>query len=421
MTDHSEKSSEFEASPIGGRFDEFANGWRPLLGAFMGITTGVYVIFMHTYGVLMPMMSEEFGGTRTQWSLPVTVMSIVATISAPIIGKMVDRFGPVAVSFTALLFAAATFQLASIFIDGYASVIAFAVAIAIFGSGTHNSTYLYALGGYFKRSRGLAIGFVLSGTGVCGAVAPILTTSVTQSGGWRAGYTLIATVLVIAAVVIAGLLWKTGRREKREAHGQGPADSFSWGLTLAEARRTPTFWKAAVVIFLFSFATTGQVPHFVSMVLDRGIDAQRAAGMASIIGISIVVGRLGSGFLLDRVFVKNVGIGFLLISAVGLGIIAFGDSWSLPFGVFCLGLGLGAEVDLAAYIVARYFGNRHYGSIFGWLFAAYATGSMLSAVTAGKLYDLTGSYIAGLSLAMVLLVAATPIFLTFARYPRDAS
>jgi len=81
-----------------------------------------------------------------------------------------------------------------------------------------------------------------------------------------------------------------------------------------------------------------------------------------------------------------------------------------------IGMAAGAEYDLLAYLVARYFGMKSYGSIYGWLYSFFALGAGLGPVFFGANFDRTHDYQLSLNLASVLFVAPALLLLLMGRY-----
>jgi predicted MFS family arabinose efflux permease len=133
-----------------------------------------------------------------------------------------------------------------------------------------------------------------------------------------------------------------------------------------------------------------------------------AAGTAAIIGLASVVGRLSVGFLLDRLAPGLVATGVMTASAAGaLALWQFGAP-AAPISAALLGLAAGAEVDLIAFLTARYFGQRAYGAIYGWQYSVFAMGYGLSPFIVGRLRDVRGDY----GLAILLCVGAMMLAMT---------
>ena len=73
---------------------------------------------------------------------------------------------------------------------------------------------------------------------------------------------------------------------------------------------------------------------------------------------------------------------------------------------------VGAEFDLAAYLVSRKFPLNLYSTLFGGVYATVAIGAGIGPFLAGRLFDISGSYVSWLCLAAGLLFAAAMICLT---------
>ncbi len=144
------------------------------------------------------------------------------------------------------------------------------------------------------------------------------------------------------------------------------------GLSAGEAARTPQFWFLAFVFFALVCVPAGVIAHIVPILTDRGISPQIATSAISAAGAALVVGRLLAGYLLDRIFAPYVALFFILIPMVGLGLLFLPATPAIAVAAtICVGLGLRAEVDLIAFMIARYFGFRSFGEIYGYLFAVF--------------------------------------------------
>jgi MFS family permease len=138
------------------------------------------------------------------------------------------------------------------------------------------------------------------------------------------------------------------------------------------------------------------------MLNDQGVDLPTAALGSSIVGAAILLGRAGTGYLLDRFFAPRIAAAFF--GGAALGIAALWRGGPLAFaGGFLVGLGLGAEVDLIAYLTSRYFGLRAFAKVYSLILAAFGLAAALGPLLMGARFDRTGSYRDPL---ITLLVAA---------------
>jgi len=135
-----------------------------------------------------------------------------------------------------------------------------------------------------------------------------------------------------------------------------------------------------------------------ALLMDRGLTPQRSTVATSVIGLSLLAGRLGSGYLLDRIFAPRVAMFFFGASALGMAILWFGGTGNIALAAaFLLALGMGAESDIIAYLVSRYFGLRAFGTAFGHCFGAFMLAGALGTLLMGAGYDWTHSYTAPLA------------------------
>jgi cyanate permease len=165
------------------------------------------------------------------------------------------------------------------------------------------------------------------------------------------------------------------------------------------------YWRLLVAFFLISVVVGGLIVSLPPMLADRGIplaDAGRALGL---LGFAIIAGRLTIGWLVDRFPARVVAPVYVLLPALSCTLLAQGVA--VTPSILLIGLSAGAEVDLLAYLMSRYFGMRHYSKIYGWALSAFSAGAGMGPIFAGRVHDLTGTYVAALySFAVMVVVAA---------------
>jgi MFS family permease len=159
------------------------------------------------------------------------------------------------------------------------------------------------------------------------------------------------------------------------------------------------------------------IPHMVPILQDRGMPVNQAAWLASAFGWSAFAGRLLIGFLVDRYDARRIAFTFFSLSAVGLVLLAVPvPTWALAVAAMLLGVSLGAEVDMLAYLTSRYFGLKNFAQIFGAMFSAVMVAMSLSPLAFGAVYDYTGSYRSILALGVPLCVLAIGLVLMLRPY-----
>jgi MFS family permease len=144
--------------------------------------------------------------------------------------------------------------------------------------------------------------------------------------------------------------------------------------------------------------------HIVPMLLDARWTSSAAARAAAMLGIGVVAGRLAIGWSLDRMAPILVTQVSFALGALGWAMLSVG--WGMPVAALLVGLALGAESDILAFLVARYFGLDRFGFLYASAYAVVGVASTVGPVAAGYARDRSGSYeSAGIAAVAMLLIA----------------
>ena len=174
---------------------------------------------------------------------------------------------------------------------------------------------------------------------------------------------------------------------------------------------------------LFAFTAIGVVIHFVPILTDSGATPLSAAGIASLIGIFSVVGRLGTGVLLDKFPAHLVGADCLpdpARSGVHCSCSTARNPMSQAAAAAIFGLTVGSEVDVIAYLAAKHFGLKNFGALYGVLQVALAVGTAFGPLAAGAVFDRYTSYAPFLMLTTVLMTVSAIALFTLGPAPARA-
>jgi MFS family permease len=393
---------------------ELARGWLPLLTGVLGVATCFAIVNGNSAGAFIRPLTHEFGWTRAQVSSAATITSIVTALTAPLGGRLADRFGPRPVIAISIVGAAVGFFLQSLNPGSLAAFLLVQGIMAAVGAGASTVTYTMLVTYWFDRARGLAMGLVTAGSGLTSILAPWLLLPLVERSGWRAGYRGVA----LAVILMLPLALVGARRPRKEPAEHASAPEVIWGATLQEAARSRQFWLQGIALLLGGACISGLFVHLVPMLLDRGLPTLRAASIASLLGLAVVAGRLGSGYLLDRVFAPWVAVGLVLLAAAGIFALMSPSLVVAALGVALVGLAFGSEIDVSGYMTARYFGTRAYGAIYGWQYGLFIGGGVLSPVFYGYVRDRFGGYELALAGSAALIIASLPLFLLMRPYPQ---
>ena len=394
---------------------ELKQNWLLLLAASTGVICSSIVLPFYSIGALVVPITAEFGWSRAEFQLVLAFSTGAGVITAPIVGLLVDRIGARTMALSGLVGLGVALVIASqagdelwLFYGAYA-------CMAVLGAGTIPVTWTRAITATFFQQRGLALGLMLSGTGICAILIPQYTVWLVERWGWREAYLGLAALPVIFAGPLVYLYFKP---DGIEIEDEAQAEGVQSGLSLAEAASGYRFWALLLSIFLVYIAMSGIVPNLIPALTDQGIDPQVAATAISVMGISVIVGRLMVGYLVDLYWAPGIAAFAISLSVAGA-LILLGQP---QFIMACVAAGLlgfaaGAELDLMSFLAARYFGLLHYAKIYSWLYAALALASGIAPSLFGYIYDTTGSYSIGFTYGAASFAISCLLLLCLGRYP----
>lgn len=380
-------------------------GWLVVLGSTVALMFSNGPVLLFTFGVFLKPISEQYGWARGTMSLGVTIGLILGGLATPLYGMLIDRWSIQRVTLIIITLFALSFAAIALVPPYVSAFIAFYAVTGLIAGGHAPLPYAKAISGWFEESRGLALGIAMAGVGVGIAIVPQLTQALTPIAGWRGAYASMGAITWLIAFP-AVLLFVRDPAIKRA--GPAPSNFATQADDDAPFLRRE-FWIITIAVFLVVMAVNGVVTHLVALLSDRGVASAIATKMLAAVGVATIAGRLLSGYLLDRIFAPYLAAVVFLIPLAGI-VVLFAGVSSMPLyflAAVCLGLGLGAEVDIIGFLVGRYFGLRRYGEIYGYIFAVFAIGSGVGPFLMGLSYDKTGSYQTALILFGVSLLIAS--------------
>jgi MFS family permease len=402
---------------------KFFYGWWVVLTAATGLLLGYAPIFVFSFGVFVKSLVKEFHSNRTQISLAFTLANVMFSVSSPLAGRLVDRFGARRVILPGTLvfgFLLISFKFIS---TSLWQLYVIFLALGLIGA-TAQVPYIKVVSNWFDRRRGLALGLTMAGVGTGAIVMPPIAQRLISVLGWRSAYATLSVLGLVVAIPMAALFLKDSPKEKgllpdggADFLAQSEERPEKQGLTWSAARSSSTFWLLACGFSLVGASVHACVIHLVSMLTDRGVSAENAALASSALGVALLLGRVGSGYVLDRVFAPYVAIFFFSGVACGLSLLWVGAGGAAAFvGASLVGLGMGAEGDLIAYFTGRYFGLRSFGEIYGYLFSAFTLSGALGSLLMAIGFDRAGSYRLPLVFFLIATITAAVLMTRLGQY-----
>jgi len=374
-------------------------------GAMIGLALGPSVIANLTVSSYIGPIEAEFGWLRSDVSFAFSLVAYMIVVMSPLQGMLVDRFGPRRVILTSIpLFA---LSLGAIYLTPdniYVYYFLWAL-VPIAGLGLWPLGYLQAVTPWFDRKLGLALGCANAGIGVGSTFLPMLVIGpIITAYSWRhAVLAIAALVLFVSWPVVA---WCLREPAVDEAHKKTAA-SHAFGLSFRDSMREPTFWMLNLGFFLLGMTATSLVTQQVPLLRDAGWTIAETTRLQTTFGFGLLFARIAVGFIIDHVFAPRVMTTVSIGGALACILYAVVPEWGYVSALL-IGFLLGAEFDVLAFLIKRYYGYLAYGRVYGVIFGVFYLGSAVGIWGMPKLREMTAdlSYDNGLYAAAAILLAS---------------
>ena len=401
-------------------------GWRVLAAATVGLACGIATVVPASFGVFLGPLRAEFGWTQSETFTALLFITFTSALLAAPVGGLVDRYGARRVvlagfCFQILLLASFAWLGPSL----WAYYLRYFL-LAVLAIGTTHVAFARVITLWFDRRRGLALGIALSGVGIGGFLWPLYAQAMIGQHGWREAWLLLALAVAVLALPTIALLLRDspasvgqtpdGDPLRTAADGTTPAEAT--GIPLAGVLRMPRYWLLVATFFLIGFAVQSVMLHLVPLLTARGLPPMLAALAQSMLFVAVTTGWLVTGWLMDRFFAPRVALAFLLAPIVGITLLALGAGGATALvAALLVGLAVGAEVDVLAYLTGRYFGARHFSAVYGTFYGVYTLSGGLGPLFTARLVDTGEGYPVALAVHAALLAVAALLLLRFPPLP----
>ena len=384
----------------------------PLVIAGFAISFIVVGGGIDTVGVFLNAITKATDWSRSAMSVGVSVGAVMAAVSTPVVGMLVDRYGVrlpmtagvvlLAVGFLILIgmhepwhFVAANVALG----PGFAACALLPITVAVTIRIPDRTT--------------LALGIIAAGSSAGAlALAPALQ-AITETFGWRGGYVALGTAVVLTPLPCLLFALPRGRlRPAAPAHMRRGG-----GLRLAQELRQPGVAPLAAVMILPSLVAFSISVHLVPYLAGLGHPGTVAAtALGAAIGIS-AIGKIGGGFTGDRFGPLPTLRCALVLDVIALLLLQYAAGGAaLSAFVVLYGLALGAQIAVVPAIAVTVLNAERFGTLFGFLQLAAMLASAVGPISSGVIYDKTGQY----SGAIVLWIGAMAVAAAIAWWMRAA-
>lgn len=399
---------------------EFKLGWKILILATVGVATSSSSLLLYSFSAMMIPLELAMGWGRSELQAAITALSLGTIVAAQLAGWVNLKFGLRIVTIVSLIaLSVSLFLLTQIQTTIWSLYLGYFL-VPLAGLGTLQITWSHLVNLWFVENRGLALAIILSGSGLAAALLPLLITWSVSSWGWQAGF-ISLSVLPVAIALPLTLRWlmPVSSRNGAKAAEQPKAQQESGGILLSEALRSWRFWVCNLSMTLVVACVVGLVTNIIPLLQDRGLSAVEAGQIFSAFGISLILGRLVVGYLIDRLWAPGVAAVALMMPALACLIFAMATNNTALYilATLLVGIGAGAEFDIAAFLIARFFGMRDYGRLFGIHLGLITAGAAAAPLLFGALYSLTGDYSGLLTFSTACFIIGPLMLLSLGSYP----
>ncbi len=401
----------------------FFYGWVAVALSFLTTLVGAGIRSAPT--VFIHPLEAEFGWSRAEISVAVSINLFVYGLAAPVSGWLIDRVGTRRVMIGSLTFLALGVGLTALMRDYWHLLVLWGVVVGLAAGGTASVLSAAVASRWFVARRGLVLGILNSANSTGQLIFLPLMMTVIVAVGWRGG-SLLLLLAALGLVPFVALWMRDDPSDVGLAPYSSPSAAGSGTATpsasedaervpLRCAIRTSTFWLLGMSYFVCGGTANGLVgTHLIPHAIDRGIPEIAAAATVGVMGGLNFVGTTFSGWIIDRVSPKKWLALIFALRAVSLFILPFVTSFSGLF-VFAVIYGLDwfATVAPVIAITSDTFGKRSVGIIYGWIFVFHQVGGAVAATAAGEVRVAMGQYnyafIAGGIMALIAALLSLSI------------
>jgi MFS family permease len=373
------------------------------------------------FSLFVTPLQQELGWGRGQIMAGFTIFFVTMGVVSPLVGRLVDRYGARPVIPVGAVVMGLGFVVVSRMSDLYLFYLGY-VLIGMGGAGMGQVPCSAIVSHWFKKRRGTAIGFMAAGVGAGGVLAPLISNIISDQG-FRAAYFAMAVIIWVVVIPLGAIVVRT-RPSEMGMYPDGeriPTGALNVtaaavpGISLRTAMGTRTFWLIVISFITGCFASMGLTQAPVPHLQDIGFPIQTAAAGLSAIGIGSAIGKIGFGWLCDKMQPSRawaLGQAMMAASVLILLSIDAQSSVALIWAYSLLvGLGMGAWLPTLSILTSRNFGLAFYGAIFGALNLAQSMGTATGPFFAGLMYDATGTYYWAFIVFGLMFLIGIPVIL----------
>lgn len=359
-------------------------------------------------GVLIKPWEEDFGWSRGDISLALSLSILTLGSAGPISGKVIEKYG-LRASVLLFLSLSTTGVILSTFISSLWQLHVFWGILVGFGTGGVSIVLSAAVANaWFESKRGLVTGLLGGASSAGQFIFLLLLEPVHQHWSWHAAIWVLGIGLLVVALPLSFLLLRSKPADvgldlyRAKGVAPAPVSAFDQRITpIGAAIRTGDFWLISLSFSICGFTTIGLVgTHFIPHATEHGFTESQAVNILAVMGLMNIVGTTASGYLTDRYDPRKLLMFYYSFRAASLIALPMIDTVPL-MSLFAVVFGLDfiATVPPTVMLVANRFGRRSVPTIYGWVSFSHMVGGAIAAALAGQIHDVAGDYAMAIYLA----------------------
>lgn len=402
--------------------DEWRLGGTLVLASTIGFS--FHSVMASATGLFMQPLGEEFGWSRAQTSMGISIAAVISALLSPFAGAMIDRWGSRRIALPGLIVMSLSVASFSLTNGVIAQWVALWLIYGVVSLSVKSTVWATAVSGSFSAARGFALGVTMCGAAVAQIITPPVTNALIEHFGWRVAYAAVGLGWGGIAFVFSALFLYDARDRRERARAASPERAAEAppleGLSLQQAWRDPSLWKLAISTLIIMTVTIAIMAHQFPLLTEAGVSRQNAALLASLGGVAGIAGKLVTGWLMDHAHARWVG--GVTLAATSLTFLLLLEPFRTPALIVAAmlinGYASGSKLQICTYLTARYAGLRNFGTIFGFMASVIAFGSGLGPVFGGLVYDAYGDYTPFLIIGVFGSLISGGLILSLGAYPK---
>lgn len=372
-------------------------GWWIVLTGFI-LMFCIYAVFASCTSLFVKPVTEDLNFTRSQFSLYFTIAALSMLVSVGFMGKLLSKKNTKVIMLVCAVITSVGFMAFSL----ANQLIHFYLIALVLGAGLSGVTIVpisMLINNWFKDKKGLATGLAFTGSGIGGMVFSPLINWIIINYGWRNAYLIVGIIMFTLSTPTIAIFVKKHPSEKglaalgAEKAKDGTVNAVVNGVTAKEAVKMKSFWIFMIGFMLITLTSAGMLMHIPSYLSDIGYSSTFAANVISMALGVMAISKIVLGGIFDKFGTTKVVLSACIVFTFSIITLLIMNNIA-AVGAFIILFGFGGALATVAppILISEAYGNKDYGTIFGYATIVISLGGALGGPIAAKVYDVFGSY-----------------------------